>query len=501
MRAAPDPFDDGLTGDTAQPRLDLKELVVFGIARSRHWIAGAVILGACWGLYQGAVQPNTYVSTAKLLLRSGAREAFSEELVAGVVENTKHLSGPSLEDELQILNDVAVYENVVDAVGATEVLRSTAPEATENLPLHVSFLRELQQRLRPAPSEVEAVETPEAARRATEILAASTSLQTQRNSLVISVEHTSTSPEKARNLLQAILVAMVERHENQFSTQRLIEQAQDGLRTSLKKKDSANQRFLEHTDGCGFVDIPAQKGLVVEEINDLEAQLYAQRLELDTQKAQRDSIEKEIAAVHAEKRLLLEKKEELADVRLLVEERNRMERELGTQIVAADQRIHTLNLRVRDADIERSALETRYEGLKNRLADKQTELFNMRTCETTHGDFGLAIGEENSKYEGLLKRLSDLESLADIDSNLQVLQAPRLIRTKVGPRRARILGVWAILGGIVGVGLALLRQLLDSRLRYPQSVERVLGVRVLGVVPELDGLKAHGRAARRSSVA
>jgi len=37
---------------------------------------------------------------------------------------------------------------------------------------------------------------------------------------------------------------------------------------------------------------------------------------------------------------------------------------------------------------------------------------------------------------------------------------------------------------MAGVGIALLRQLMDSRLRHPHVVERVLDVPLIAVVPE-----------------
>ena len=49
--------------------------------------------------------------------------------------------------------------------------------------------------------------------------------------------------------------------------------------------------------------------------------------------------------------------------------------------------------------------------------------------------------------------------------------------------------------------LAALRQLLDRRLRYPKAVERQLGVRLLGVVPEVKSLRSLGKLAKRQAEA
>ena len=54
-------------------------------------------------------------------------------------------------------------------------------------------------------------------------------------------------------------------------------------------------------------------------------------------------------------------------------------------------------------------------------------------------------------------------------------------------------------GLFLGLLLAIGRQLLDRRLRYPETLENSLGLKVLGVVPEARRLRLLRRVDRREA--
>ena len=58
---------------------------------------------------------------------------------------------------------------------------------------------------------------------------------------------------------------------------------------------------------------------------------------------------------------------------------------------------------------------------------------------------------------------------------------------KEGPQRSKPLLMGLIGGMLLGAGLSVLRQVLDRRVRYEETVENGLGLRVLCVVPDLSG--------------
>jgi capsular polysaccharide biosynthesis protein len=47
-----------------------------------------------------------------------------------------------------------------------------------------------------------------------------------------------------------------------------------------------------------------------------------------------------------------------------------------------------------------------------------------------------------------------------------------------------IMGV--LLGGMIGVGFVILIEVLDKNIKYGKDVERILGIRLLGLIPDYD---------------
>ena len=98
----------------------------------------------------------------------------------------------------------------------------------------------------------------------------------------------------------------------------------------------------------------------------------------------------------------------------------------------------------------------------------------------------LSLIEERRKEADLHRQQQDV-------NNIEVLDAAIAPGTPVRPRRILTLAVATLLGGLFGIGLAFLLELLDSTVRTQDDVERFLGFTFLGVVPSI---KEHQRHAK-----
>jgi uncharacterized protein involved in exopolysaccharide biosynthesis len=84
-------------------------------------------------------------------------------------------------------------------------------------------------------------------------------------------------------------------------------------------------------------------------------------------------------------------------------------------------------------------------------------------------------------------RLQDLGSIDPLsEANLLVFQQPTLNLKKEGPKRAKIILAALAFSALAGIWLAALREFFDRRLRYGPAVERQLGVRLLGTIPDFN---------------
>lgn len=104
----------------------------------------------------------------------------------------------------------------------------------------------------------------------------------------------------------------------------------------------------------------------------------------------------------------------------------------------------------------------------------------------------LAATVANAVAEALSDRVSTLNGPASRRIGVEVVDAATPPGGPASPRLFLNLVFGGLVGLLSGVGLALARERLDTRIRTPEQAERELGLPVLGVVPKL------GRRIRRS---
>jgi capsular exopolysaccharide synthesis family protein len=110
--------------------------------------------------------------------------------------------------------------------------------------------------------------------------------------------------------------------------------------------------------------------------------------------------------------------------------------------------------------------------------------------------------EQNEKlYATLLEQMkeSDLARMMRVN-NVRVVDFASDPGGPIRPRKVVALTVGAFVGLVLGLGLALLRQRLDSSVKTPGDVEQLLGVTFLGLLPRSDDVEARSRGRRRQRV-
>jgi capsular exopolysaccharide synthesis family protein len=89
----------------------------------------------------------------------------------------------------------------------------------------------------------------------------------------------------------------------------------------------------------------------------------------------------------------------------------------------------------------------------------------------------------------LAERVRDIESGKSASSNqgmrVEVSESAQLPTSPVSPQTERNILLGAVLGGLLGMGYAVVRTLLDRRLRSAEDIERDLKVPVAGSVPDV----------------
>jgi capsular exopolysaccharide synthesis family protein len=96
--------------------------------------------------------------------------------------------------------------------------------------------------------------------------------------------------------------------------------------------------------------------------------------------------------------------------------------------------------------------------------------------------------ETNEKmYNTLLERMkeADLARMMNVN-NVRLIDPPNQPKSPIKPLTLANVGIGAVLGLVLGLGLAILREQLDSSVKTPADVEDKLGITFLGMLPSLE---------------
>jgi uncharacterized protein involved in exopolysaccharide biosynthesis len=523
---------------------DLRLLFVRGLARSLPWMILLVVLGVAAGALAGLLQPNRFVSNAKLFLRMGAREQLTSESLVEL-EEREHAPPPTMVDELQMLSDVAIFERIARELGPRVVTQAADPERDDG-PLTsgpVRLLHRVQGFLGRRTAELGSDPAEDELRVATRVLREDTVVFNEPRSSVILLSHTSSTPELARTIVQALASAFIQRHREQYSIESLLDRSRKRLEEAKQARDEAAKAYVEQVSQSGIVVLETQVPRLETELSSLEAELFTARVRREELSRVQTSLSNRLKGIPVEvevqrpsvmipneeyetqlalKRMLLAQKQEMLIQSRPSEETRRREKEFDNQIAKVDERLKStpkaivqgsemqenmgrsaMEARIIDTEVEDEALlvklallESRVEAKRVRLTELQKQLLGATMMRK---DLAAGREAEEQRYAHLLERFSVLEGLENIhgEANLSVLQAPTLELEKVSPRRGALLLKGLVLGLLAALAFALLRQKLGSRLCDPESFEHARGVPVLGVVPYLGSL----RRLRRSALA
>ena len=136
-----------------------------------------------------------------------------------------------------------------------------------------------------------------------------------------------------------------------------------------------------------------------------------------------------------------------------------------------------------------------YEGARKKAVD-----LNLKELEFHRLD---RMRAQNEKlYAVLLEQLkeADLRRMMNTN-NIRLVDDAVEPKTPIAPRVAVNVSIALLIGLVIGLGLAILREQLDNTLKTPEDIEHKLGVTFLGLLPEIaedqDGEPKRTRRARR----
>jgi capsular exopolysaccharide synthesis family protein len=144
-------------------------------------------------------------------------------------------------------------------------------------------------------------------------------------------------------------------------------------------------------------------------------------------------------------------------------------------------------------------------ALAARIANTYSNQFVKSQARASRHYFGSALTLVRKEFAALPRqqrtgpqglaltdRAQSLQILSQLQSgNVQVAQAATPPSAPSSPKVARNTALGGVLGLLLGIGLAFLRERLDRRIKDPDDLERIFGLPLLGMIPDSPAYPRH----------
>jgi capsular exopolysaccharide synthesis family protein len=173
---------------------------------------------------------------------------------------------------------------------------------------------------------------------------------------------------------------------------------------------------------------------------------------------------------------------------------------LRTRIEAAVLDLSQLLRRYREQHPKVIEAQSRLDGLRRRAAEEQTRRSAEHRKLIQYRILKRDADLDHQMYQVLLKKLKEADLSAGVgEPEMRVLEAAKLPRAPIAPRAVRNLGVAAVLGLCLALGLAYAVEAMDRTLSSPEDIESGVGLPTLAVVRRFDSPESRGLLAAESS--
>lgn len=489
-------------------------LAAIANAIRRYWLSTfcLIVLGTALGVAVHRLLPTEYEATASVLI--GGPQARQPELDSLVVSAV--LNQDTLTNEVEILQSRALARRVIERLQLhrLDVFNPPEAEADASQAGFTAWLRDQVGALRAwagqqLPLGNDAVDDADYGRSEMEDVIdrflKDVTIAPRGRSQVIDVTFRTEAPGLAALIANTMVEEyLLDRTDNQTAAARLagswLRERLDQLRDELERRETAVEDYRRE---AGLLQ-GVTASLTSERLSALNGQLLEARAALARASSRYDEA---VAARESGRGAAMAEVLESETIRDLRAQESEIASEVAQfESVYGPQHPRMIDLRQRLAQVRRSiggeverilaSLASETESFRQRVELLEVEVAEVR-AKVVQEDAAMArlrVLEREAEatrelYQDTLRRAEAADPTAATtpsDGRMLSPAAPPTVSTK--PRLALMGG----LGFVLGCGLALVtavsRELLDRRFRTVGQAEAQLGLRVIGVVPSLEGL-------------
>ena len=437
--SAPAPFDQP---DEDRPASDPYETLVAPLTSGWRWLLGGTLAGAVLAAAWGVNRPNSFESTAKLLVRTGSREQSTPESRLALTDRDEPMAArEAVQNEMHLLGDLTVIEAVARKVTPERVLAPCDPAAHDDAetPLYVRALHRAQSWwFRKASSEASDHPTDacdRCVREANRVLLENLSIRPELGSSVLTLAYTAHSPELAREVVRALVDVAIEHHQHVFATDSSLELLERQVAEASADLARAENALAQNRIQCGIFDLESRRKSMLDELEKLESKIQEEGVRIEQLRALSSRFKERQEAFL----------EELTTL------------ESGTQRRLA------------------------------RKAELHQELARLEECEPNMRVLQTEAEQARARSNQMMAARDKLDVMNMLDrvnmSNMRLIQEASMPLTKVGPKRGRTILLGALLGCGSGILMLFVFRTFDRRVRSPRDVFAMSGRGVVCVVP------------------
>ncbi|MDX2080425.1 MAG: hypothetical protein SFU53_06540 [Terrimicrobiaceae bacterium] len=276
------------------------------------------------------------------------------------------------------------------------------------------------------------------------------------------------------------------------------------LRDEVKKFEeslrSSEEKLNAYTRTLGNVSIDGDINIVANQLKELNSRLTsakAERLRIETDYAQAqaaagdaarlmkiESIQK-LPSIVALSNQIGEVRSRIAKLSLRYRESNPFMRQAASELAELEQALQNeILLAPKSIEAALAAARRNEESILREQEKQEEKVIQVRDLAVPSRVLQRQIDADRMAYEAALRRLSEELSQARNQPVLLQVVNPASYGFPSGSRGIKLLGIALFLGAAAGFGGIFLITQLDTSMKSPEEVERLLGVSVLSAVPE-----------------
>jgi capsular exopolysaccharide synthesis family protein len=160
---------------------------------------------------------------------------------------------------------------------------------------------------------------------------------------------------------------------------------------------------------------------------------------------------------------------------------------------ALDAFVHQVRNLQSSALREAAVVSAESSALKALLDNARTRALDLNLQEIDYNRLSRAATTNEKLYTNVLERMKEVDISRMINvKNIKMLDAPQLPVVPIRPKVANTVAIGVGVGFLIGLLIAVLRELADRTIKTPADIEQKLGLTSLGLLPQSLGLTTSG---------